>query len=337
MSTFAVEVIKIKGFGKHQNADTLSITQVYSYPVIFRSGEFQIGDLAIYVPEEAVVPNHPIFEFLWKDKEPTERHRRVRAIKLRNIFSCGLLIPYKKFIDAGLLPDGLPEGINVTELLGITKYEGPEPISMGGDNLSRPDYFPVFTEIENIRKYNNILTTNEEVVFTEKIHGSCSSFVFKDDLFLFSSHHNVKKPGSSNCWNLVAIKYQMEEKLRDIPGIIIFGEVYGNIQKNFHYDSPKHSSFVMFDAFDINVMSYIEWDKVVEISAKLNLPLVPELYKGPYIGLEHAETFADGPTVLGNGKHIREGIVIRLIKERWNDETGRTILKLIGKNYLLQK
>lgn len=35
--------------------------------------------------------------------------------------------------------------------------------------------------------------------------------------------------------------------------------------------------------------------------------------------------------------HVREGIVVKPIKERWDQDIGRVFLKLAGEGYLLRK
>jgi hypothetical protein len=56
VSDFSVPVVRIAEVRKHGNADTLSITNILGEDVIFKNGDFTVGDLAIYVPVDAVVP-----------------------------------------------------------------------------------------------------------------------------------------------------------------------------------------------------------------------------------------------------------------------------------------
>jgi len=37
------------------------------------------------------------------------------------------------------------------------------------------------------------------------------------------------------------------------------------------------------------------------------------------------------------GDHIREGVVVKPVKERWNERVGRVIMKYIGEEYELKK
>lgn len=168
MSELICEVTQIGKWEKHPNADTLALTEVYSFPAIFKIGEMNTGDLAVYFPVDAMLPVRPEFAFIWKDKpNPTDKERVIRAVRLRGIFSMGLLVSATKFPEVY----GLPPGTNVAELLKIEKYEPPEPFSMGGDNTKTPPWFIHYTDIQSLRKYNSLLLMGEEVIITEKVHG----------------------------------------------------------------------------------------------------------------------------------------------------------------------
>jgi hypothetical protein len=47
MSEFIVTVVRVGPIEKHPNADMLSITKVFDYPVVIRTGEFRAGDLEV--------------------------------------------------------------------------------------------------------------------------------------------------------------------------------------------------------------------------------------------------------------------------------------------------
>ena len=92
MSDWLVHLIRVGEFGKHPNADSLSITQVYGQNVIFKSGGFQTGELAVYIPPDTVLPTDPEHPLL-KDNAYLKPGGRVDAVRLRGIFSNGFLVP----------------------------------------------------------------------------------------------------------------------------------------------------------------------------------------------------------------------------------------------------
>lgn len=343
MSEITCEVVEIKHLAKLENSDFLELTHVYSYPCIVKAGTFKVGDKAVYFPVDAKLPDKPVFRFVWKNKEnPTDKERTIRAIRLRGTFSMGLCLPFDEVMEAypELNPDDWQIGHNMAAALGVEKYEPPEPVFTGGENERSPGWFPHYTDIENLRKYHPVFREGEEVVLTEKIHGSNARFAYHEDRLWIGSHHNVKKlvqDSKPTIWNLVADKLNLAERLSAFPGLVFFGEVYGQVQKGFDYGVPPGTSdLILFDIYDISRGRYLDYDDFLKVAKKAELPVVPELYRGPWQGFnEQVEAIADGTSTLAN--HIREGFVLRPVKERFDDKLGRVILKLPGQDYLTGK
>jgi tRNA-binding EMAP/Myf-like protein len=113
MSEFKVEVVRLQEITKHPGADKLSITTIHDgYPCIIKTGDFKPGDLAVYIPVDALVPvSRPEFAFL--DEGKSKAQYRIKARRLRGIFSMGLLIP---------APEGAKEGDDLQVHFGIEKY-----------------------------------------------------------------------------------------------------------------------------------------------------------------------------------------------------------------------
>jgi RNA ligase (TIGR02306 family) len=168
------------------------------------------------------------------------------------------------------------------------------------------------------------------------VHGSNARYVFHDGNLYIGSHNNIKRKDGKNVWHKVAERLNFDEKLRAYPNKIFFGEVYGTVQKGFGYNL-KENTFILFDIFDLKQNKYLDWPEVVAIGEELGLKMVPVIYQGPWVSVEHLEPMAEGTTIVGDGKHIREGIVVRTYPERWDNNIGRVSLKLVGQQYLLQK
>jgi RNA ligase (TIGR02306 family) len=320
VSEFRVEVIQIGKVGKHPNADTLSITQVLGgYPCIFRTGEYEPGDKAVYVPVDAVVPEtDPRWEFLGK-------HTRIRAKRLRGIFSMGLLTQ---------ADPSWPVGMNVQEQLGILKYEPPLMIGGGGDNEHCPFDFPIYTDIEGYRRWPNFFQEGEPVFLTEKIHGANGRFVYKDGRLWVGSHKCVKKQDAANLWWAVAEQYGLAEKLERYPEMVFYGEVYGYVQDLRYGLGQGQYKLAFFDVMDLKHRRYLDVGDFQAVVSSLNLDTVPVLHHGPW-SEDLIEKFTNGPSTLAD--HVREGFVCRPLQERWDDSLGRVALKFIGEDYLLRK
>jgi RNA ligase (TIGR02306 family) len=341
MSTFACPVVKLGKIGKHPNADTLSITTIEGCPTIFGTEMFKTGDLAIYVPVDAVVPTTvPGTEFLGK-------HRRIKAKKLRGIFSMGLLLPMtampqKTYTDSvGTFTS--PEvfcgpGDDVASVLGITKYEEPEPLFIQTEQAPAPKTpsSPPVYDVESFRKYHHLFTPGEEVYVSEKIHGTNARFVYWEGKLHCGSHKTWKAMDERNLWWKVAKAYNLEERLKHDAGMIVYGEIYGGKVQDLAYGAaPGELRFVAFDVYHTGVGQWFAYLPFVCFCDELEIPRVPTLYKGPYTGLDDLLPFSEGTSTLAD--HIREGFVIKPVMERWNPETGRTIAKLVGEQYLLRK
>ncbi len=325
MSEFNVRVIKIGPTEKHPNADTLSITYVdgdksLGYPVIFRTGDFVEGQLAVYVPIDSIVPDLPEWSFLGG-------HRRIKARKLRGVFSMGLLTASK--------PEWT-ESQNVQQELGIEKWE-PETSNLNilnTENEVDPGFLPVYTDIEGLRKHKTVLVSGEEVIVTEKLHGANSRVLFKNNQLWVGSHKNIKRFDERNLWWKLAAEYGLQEKLATIPDIALYGEAYGQVQ-DLKYGITAGVKLAIFDAMNVETRRYFDYDDFKALATKLGLPTVPELYRGPWT--QDLLSLAEGKTTIPNADHVREGFVVRPITERWDHKCARVILKMIGEGYLLRK
>lgn len=341
MSEITCEVVEIKHLSDLENSDRLELTHVYSYPCIVQKGLHEVGNKVVYFPVDAKLPDKELFSFVWQGKEsPTAKQRTVKAIRLRGTFSMGIVLPFDEVMAAypELNPEDWDVGHNMAAALGVEKYEPPEPMSTGGDNERHPGWLPHYTDIENLRKYHPVLEKGEKVVLTEKIHGANARYVYHEGRLWVGSHHNCKKPDSEdNIWSNVARKNNFEERLAKFPGLVFFGEVYGQIQKGFRYDQEEgRSDFILFDIYDISKGRYLDWEDFLQVAKGVDIPHVPVIARGVWEGFnEDVEGLADGESALA--EHIREGFVLRLEKERFDDKLGRVILKLPGQDYLTGK
>jgi len=306
--------------GKHPNADTLSIGNVYDFPVIVRTGDFVEGQLCVYVPVEAVVPTGPgPFEFLSNGKSPTAR---IKAKKIRGIFSMGVVVP----VPEGLGP--VVEGQDVTMDMGIFKYEEPEPIILSGEQSAPPSSARINTSaygVENIRRCPDAIQPGEDVYVTEKIHGSNARFVYssEDDKFHVGSHHCWWKEKEGNLWWRAARQYGLEDICRAMPDTTIFGEAFGNQDLKYGLQNGK---------IDFRVFSIVDkyepyhFSKVVSTCEAIGLPVVPVLYQGPF-DLALVKSLIECPSTFDKNQ-IMEGAVIR---------SSKHTLKIHSEKYLLRK
>jgi RNA ligase (TIGR02306 family) len=323
MTEFRVEVVRIGSVRKHDNADTLSITDVHGgYPCVFRTGEFIEGDLATYVPVDAIMPDLPEWSFLGS-------RRRIEAKRLRGIFSMGLLTK---------APDGFEEGADVRDVLGVEKWDPSEDVAPAGGprvkTLCEDDephgpatLIPVY-DIEGYRRHKGVLVDGEEVVLTEKIHGENARLFHDGSRLWVGSRTRWKRLDSECAWSAYARRESLTERLAAWPGLVFYGELYGNT--DMKYDAAGGRRLRIFDVFDTSRMAYLDHD--VAATKAPDLERVPLLHRGPWS--RDLLSLCEGTSTLGG--HIVEGFVVKPVRERVS-HMGRVILKMVGEGYLTRK
>ena len=347
MAEFESKVHRI-GVEPHPNADRLDLAVVGGYRCCVAKGEFKSGDLAAYIPEASICPEWLIAELGLEGRLSGSAKNRVKAVKLRGALSQGLVYPVRdgriKGVEVGV-------GDDVTELLELVKYEPRVPAHMSGMLVPMVGA-TIKYEIENIKKFPDVLRQGEPVVFTEKLHGTwCSMGWHEDHGWLVSSKGVSKRDmvfkldAEENEKNLYVRAFRRHHEALDaligdsksaLKALYVLGEIYGNGVQDLHYGT-SNPDFAVFDMY-VGKPGQGHWVDARSLPGTLDgkLPMVPRLYEGPY-SPEALEEHTSGKTALG-GDHIREGVVIRPAEERReDDDLGRVILKSVSEAYSLRK
>jgi RNA ligase (TIGR02306 family) len=294
-----------------------------------------------------------------------EKYRIIKAKKIRGIYSQGMLVNMPAVLGFSL--DGstytadhelgnkildqlslLNIGDPIDTLIGLKKWEETEEenlpgIKKLGTNAEKaPQGWTIpHYDIDGVRKYLACLGENEEVVLTEKIHGSNAGFSHDGTRLWVKSRNYYKRQDEDDMWWDIALRYDLENKLAKYPGKVFFGEVYGQV-KGFRYDTivadgRLYTKVRFFDVWDTKTMRYLDYDDRVKLITEAGLDPVPELYKGKWLGKEEMYPYAEGTSTL-NPKHVREGFVLNTLKERYEPRLdSRMQVKLVGEGYNLQK
>ncbi|MCP2731904.1 RNA ligase (ATP) [Limnofasciculus baicalensis] len=324
MSIFKVEVVKINSIINHPNADRLEIATLagMAYQVIVAKGSFQPGNLAFYFPIDSVIPE----DYLDKFGIRPHYSKKLRAARLRGIFSEGLLIPVGDNFTGNV-------GDDYTEHFGVTKYEYPIPIGMNGDMESHIGQYK-FPSPENLKRYKDILQEGEEVVVTEKLHGTCWTVVVDGDGTIHLGSHNYFWKNTEKNKDLVYVRaYNQNPVLHNLPANTqIFGEIYG--VQDIKYGLKNGKIGIAIFAVKSNGR-FLDYGEFVSFCEEFNLPIVPVLYQGAY-SWEAVAQFNNANSVL-SPECIMEGVVVQPLVERTTPEIGRVVMKLISDRYLLRK
>ncbi len=308
-------------------ADRIEQVTVMGWTVVVKkSDNLKPGDKIIYVEYDSILPEKEWSEFM------RPRKFRVKTAKLRDILSQGLVFLTSLFPGT----EDMEVGTDVTELLGITKYELPVP----KDQKVAGNFPPLVPKTDEIRLQScpKVIEEIRKVPFyiSTKCDGTSGTFGKLDDKFFVCSRNWDLKPGSNNYWNM-AEKYNLENVIPD--NFTVQGEIVGpGIQKNKL--GLKSVDLYCFNVFDIKGGKYLDYYNFINWCKKFNLKTVPiekiidpnkdefdfslkswlKLAEGNYEGTDHA----------------KEGIVIRPINEIHSRTLqGRLSFKVISNKFLL--
>lgn len=263
------------------------------------------------------------------------------------------------------------EGDDVTELLGITKYEPPIPVHMSGEVFNAHNK-TISYDIENIQKYPDVLESGETVEITEKIHGTWVCFGFHPEVgeivtskglsakglaFKFNGKnalnvymralHKTCSEGTPQAQFDNNIIDQVIDQIRhgnqNIPieqdePFYMIGEVFGKGVQDLSYGLND----IDFRLIDVYVGfpergRYLNVAERNQFAEEMGIACVPVLYHGP-LSQDVIEQYTDGTeSVSGKNFNIREGVVIKPVEERYDPELGRVVLKSVSEQYLLRK
>lgn len=97
-----------------KDADAIEKATVLGWEVVVAKKDgFKVGDLCVYCEVDSILPDRPMFDFL------RERKFRIKTIKLKGQVSQGICFPMSILRNT----DGYREGSDVTETLGVRKYD----------------------------------------------------------------------------------------------------------------------------------------------------------------------------------------------------------------------
>ena len=317
----------------HNNADRLEIVKIDGYTCVTQKGLYKTGDLAAYIPEQSLVPEN-LLEFLGI------HHARIRPAKLRGVFSMGMLFPLN---GPGLEEGNWKEGDDVGHTLGITKWEPPVPKTFSGKAIQMKGVEGingiVQYSIDNWQKHPDVFEDGDNVMFTEKIHGTLCRISYINSKYYISSKGlgNSGFAFEDNVENVYLKAFNQYkdnfDKLTQILGdnFTVFAEIFGKEIQDMEYGGGFQ--FQIFDIHDGN--NFIDAVKTVEIAKQINILHVPVLYKGGFSD-ELVTTYTKGNSVIKGASHMREGIVIKPLVEKSQRGIGRVILKSKSQAYLMR-
>ena len=320
-----------------EGADKIQLAIVGGWKVVAQKGLYEVGDLAVYFEIDSWMPTK-LAPFLSKGKEPRVfegiQGERLRTIKLRGQLSQGLLIPLRECEGEDYTFEAFEEGSDVTELLGVVKWEKPINAQLAGVCKGNfPSLIPKTDQerVQNLKK-EIVAAFEGGLLFelTEKLEGSSMTvYRIEGEFGVCSRNMDLKRDDNNSFWK-TAIENDIEGKMiaLGMDNVAIQGELIGPaIQGNIYgLNAPE---FHVYDIYSIQNGEYINPEHRWDVVGKMGLTHVPVIATGKDLGIGTVDElllWAEGESKLANVE--REGIVFKQMD-------GGMTFKAISNKYLL--
>jgi len=297
---------------------------------VVRKEEIKEGDLVeVYLPD-SILPGAARFAFM------EHKRYRVRQARFKGCPSTCLIMPIIPGFHPIEHPSSPPVGTDITEAVGVTKYEKAIPASLSGIARGNfPAFIPKTDEIL-YQKAQHLLDAlaGKPYYITLKYDGCSGTAYHKDGHFgVCSRNLELKEEGGSVWWEM-AKKYNLQEPISNISplrNIAVQFEVVGpGVQGN--PVGLQEREIRVFDIFDIDEGRYFAPTAVRAFCANHGVPIVDLIAEGDafglledsFVGLAEAVKYANGKPA--------EGIVIRAQTPRMVG-ADRLSFKVINLNY----
>ena len=252
---------KIDSIRDIPGADSIECCTLGGWNVVTRKGEYTAGDLAVYCEIDSFIPT-TIAPFLTKAGHYAKTFEgvegeRLRTMKLRGQLSQGLLLDLNVVLNFNHFFD---EGDDVSELLGIVKYEAPIPAALAGEVKGM---FPSIIPKTDQERIQNLSVELEQWraegltwEVTEKLDGSSMTvYIINDEVGVCSRNLDLKPNEDNSLW-ATAYRNEIDVKLiQSLANLAIQGELIGNgIQGNKY--KMRGQEFYVYDIYDIDAGRY---------------------------------------------------------------------------------
>ena len=342
---------EVSGITAIEGADFIVSYQIDGWNVIDEKDAYSVGDKVVYLEVDSFVP-YDLAPFLAQGKEPDEfngvKGKRLRTKKMKGVISQGLLLSINTVSLLESVPQDLLDtcGSDVTQYLGIQKWEAPENKFVVGNQKGNFPYFIPKTDqdrIQNISKSLINKTATEPVCFqiTEKLHGSSMTIYVIDGKFgVCSRNFEIKQEDDSSFMRCVNA-HKLKDKLLEYyekhgRSVAIQGELCGSGINGNQYGINGYKFFV-FDVYGIDSQEYFLPIDTLMFCVKFgfdHVPILDTVDLPVNLSMQQIQDWvkeqlkeADGESVLNKTK--REGFV-------YKDTNSDFSFKVISNAWLLK-
>ncbi len=333
-------VRRIKEILPIEGADRIELAVVDGWKVVVaKDVQHKVGDLVIYCEIDSFLPIREEFEFLRKSsykKMGDQEGFRLRTAKMKGQISQGLILPISVLNppDTNIYVQPF-EGLDVTEMLDIVKYEPPIPANLAGKVKGLFPSFLVKTDEERVQniavEYSALcFQSKHQFYVTEKLDGSSATFYINNGEFGVCSRNLELLETEDNSFWKVARELKLEETLRALEkNICLQGELIGEgIQGNPY--GIKGQTVRFFSVYEIDSRTRLGIKDLEDICFMIGLQTVPILESNFLLPntIEEMLQYAEGKSSL-NPNTEREGVVVRSLD-------GTISFKAISNKFLLK-
>jgi RNA ligase (TIGR02306 family) len=354
---------KIEALEPIEGKDKIVLAHLDGWQAIVQKDEYNVGDLVVYCEIDSFLPVREEYEFLrsrcFKSTKNLGDGFRIKSMKLGGILSQGLVLPLKYdlsvvdkwYLDIDYNLHHVNVGDDVTELLGIQKYEQPIPAQLAGKVRGN---FPSFIPKTDQERIQNCFRTlqNKWMDYTwertMKLDGSSMTMYCRtiEDTESFDGpfyqwqegvcSRNLDLQIEGNDGNAFVEMWKlMHEKIRDYcvafnRQLAFQGELMGEgIQKN--RERITGHAFFCYDIFDIEKQQYLSAPERQRICENLDMLHCPDLGNIKFdadITVKKLLADSDIPSMT---HEFAEGIVYKAI------ENPQVSFKVINNRFALQE
>lgn len=331
MKLASIEVIR--ELRPHPNADRLELAVVEGWQSVVKKGEFQVGDKVVFIVIDTILPLARWSEFL-SNKDNPSKEIRLKTARLRGEYSQGLALPLDTLHehDSSLNLEELLEGAEVSEIIGVKKYEKEMPAGLTGVALGPfPSHLCARTDEENglgdVELANKIL--QEKITVTLKLDGSSCTIVVENGeiVHVCSRRLRLQENEDNGFW-----KVGRKLELGGIGSgrLILQGELMGPKIQGNQLLLKEPELYVFQILRDGNFLNYNEMEEVCQKILRCRVVHLVGNFEGG-MTLAELQDLADQQSLF-TGKPA-EGLVVRPQTYRKGGEGRPEGFKLINRNY----
>jgi hypothetical protein len=327
-----------------EGKDRIELAIFDGWQIIVKKNEFKIGDKAVFIEIDSVLPDKPEFDFLRKNKF------RIKTMKMSGVLSQGICFPMS------ILPQDKEYNIedDVTDIIGIKQYEATRDIESEDITIETNKKFqhPIFkflfkyaifrklflnkkqnkgfpefiskTDEARIQNMPHILKNKDiKYVAREKIDGQSGTFFLRKikknwfwqkqsyDFGVCSRNMRLWNEDNSSYWFIAKkynIKHILEQLIQDQEYVAIQGECIAPSVQGNKYKVTEPDLYCFNLIFPEGKLECETAEKLLKLVGLKWCPLVAKDYVLPDTVNELLD-FATGKSALFDS--LREGIVLR--------------------------